>query len=161
MKLCVAASMHVVFACAHDWSLDRYLNATDHSLTEFNMRTVGRSPHSALFSVVCRPFLNEYYDLATGALTAQVHGHDFSCVAALPPSTHAAEASGAARDGLATGAAEGAAPQFTYVSGSEEKVLRVLEAPQAFYDTLALARGGAPSASSQARACTYLGSSMA
>ena len=82
------------------------------------------------------------------ALFAQVHGHDFSCVAALPPSTHAAVASGAGRDDPASSACEGASPQFTYVSGSEEKVLRVLEAPQAFHDTLALARGAAPSGDS-------------
>ena len=80
---------------------------------------------------------------------AQVHGHDFSCVAALPPSAGAAQASGALGDWRASGASEGASPQFTYVSGSEEKVLRVLEAPQAFHDTLALSRGAAPRASSQ------------
>lgn len=31
-----------------------------------------------------------------------------------------------------------------YASGSEEKVIRILEAPQAFEDTLALSRGEEP-----------------
>ena len=48
----------------------------------------------------------------------QVHGHDFSCVAAVP-----------AVDG-----------SYLYVSGSEEKVLRIFQAPRAFEDTLAMAR---------------------
>jgi elongator complex protein 2 len=56
----------------------------------------------------------------------QVHGHDFACVAALPP-----------RGGGAGGAA-----QYFYAAGSEEKVIRVLQAPQAFHDTLAMAQGG-------------------
>jgi elongator complex protein 2 len=51
----------------------------------------------------------------------QVHGHDFSCVTALPT--------------------EGESTRYLYVSGSEEKVLRVFEAPGAFADTLAMARG--------------------
>jgi elongator complex protein 2 len=55
----------------------------------------------------------------------QIHGHDFSCVAAIPT-------------------APGASP--LYVSGSEEKVLRVFEAPLAFQDTLDAARGGAAGA---------------
>lgn len=54
----------------------------------------------------------------------QVHGHDFSCVAALP--------SGSGRG-------------FVYASGSEEKVIRILEAPEAFLDTLAFVRGERPS----------------
>jgi len=62
----------------------------------------------------------------------QVHGHDFSCVAALPLS----------RDDGHAGFGAAAPAQVRYASGSEEKVLRVLEAPQAFHDTLALARGG-------------------
>lgn len=52
----------------------------------------------------------------------QVHGHDFAAVAAL------------------------SAPQpgrYLYASGSEEKVIRVFEAPRAFRDTLAMARGQA------------------
>lgn len=53
----------------------------------------------------------------------QVHGHDFSCVAAIPP-----------RDG-------GGSQIYRYTSGSEEKVLRVFEAPRAFHDTLAMAKG--------------------
>ncbi|KAK9841002.1 hypothetical protein WJX81_004992 [Elliptochloris bilobata] len=80
----------------------------------------------------------------------QVHGHDFSCVAALPPVVDAGQASGsAAESGPAAGGAGGAPPQHRYASGSEEKVLRVLEAPQAFHDTLALARGGAATAPAQ------------
>eukprot|EP00887_Chlorella_sp_A99_P005490 scaffold1.g5490.t1 len=54
----------------------------------------------------------------------QVHGHDFSCVAALPPPPPGAP--------------------FLYASGSEEKVLRVFQGPRAFEGTLALARGRAP-----------------
>lgn len=55
----------------------------------------------------------------------QVHGHDFACVAALPQ----------LRD---------APGCFLYASGSEEKVIRVFQGPQAFADTLALARGFEP-----------------
>ncbi|GAB4817645.1 hypothetical protein N2152v2_004691 [Parachlorella kessleri] len=61
----------------------------------------------------------------------QVHGHDFSSAAFIPcPSTPG---------------------RFLYASGSEEKVIRVFEAPRAFQDTLAMARGEAvaPSASSR------------
>ncbi|GFR52625.1 hypothetical protein Agub_g15214, partial [Astrephomene gubernaculifera] len=52
---------------------------------------------------------------------SQVHGHDFRCVApvASPPGS-----------------------DFLYVAGSEEKVLRVLEAPQTFIDSLLALRGG-------------------
>ena len=55
---------------------------------------------------------------------AQVHGHDFSCVCSIP-------------------AVQGppASAGRLYASGSEEKVIRVLEAPQAFFDTLSLVRG--------------------
>ena len=59
--------------------------------------------------------------LVSRLLSRQVHGHDFSCVAALP----AACAPG----------------RHLYASGSEEKVIRVFEAPRAFLDTLALAHG--------------------
>ena len=65
----------------------------------------------------------------------QVHGHDFSCLACLP----------AARSGKQLG-------RVLYASGSEEKVLRVLEAPQAFLDTLALAQGLEAAAPSMAPA---------
>ncbi|GLC36432.1 hypothetical protein PLESTM_000445900 [Pleodorina starrii] len=60
---------------------------------------------------------------------AQIHGHDFRCVApvASPAGSH-----------------------YMYVSGSEEKVLRVLEAPQAFIDTLVALRGGEDSAEGRA-----------
>ena len=51
---------------------------------------------------------------------AQVHGHDFCSVAALP---------------------SGLLGRHMYASGSEEKVIRVFEAPRAFRDTLAMARG--------------------
>lgn len=49
----------------------------------------------------------------------QVHGHDMSCLAFIPNSS-------------------------CYVSGAEEKVLRVFEAPQAFTHTLAMAQGQDP-----------------
>lgn len=53
----------------------------------------------------------------------QVHGHDFSCVAALP-----------CRDGDGS-------HTYIYASGSEEKVIRVFQAPRAFSDTLDFAHG--------------------
>lgn len=59
----------------------------------------------------------------------QVHGHDFAAVAALP----------AAAPGAAAGTAQ--PERFLFASGSEEKVVRVFEAPRAFKDTLAMARG--------------------
>ena len=46
----------------------------------------------------------------------QVHGHDMSCLAFIPSTS-------------------------CYVSGAEEKVLRVFQAPQAFTQTLAMAHG--------------------
>ncbi|KAJ9507522.1 hypothetical protein QJQ45_006537 [Haematococcus lacustris] len=46
----------------------------------------------------------------------QVHGHDFSCLAFLPHGTLAAS--------------------YAYACGSEEKVVRVMEAPRVFLDTL-------------------------
>lgn len=46
----------------------------------------------------------------------QVHGHDFSCVASIPPSS--------------------CSDQYRYASGSEEKVIRVFEAPLVFLETL-------------------------
>lgn len=75
----------------------------------------------------------------------QVHGHDMSCLAAIPtpslPAAVAAVADGAADKPIP---ARCTAPCLLYVSGSEEKVLRVFEAPQAFLDSLAAvrARGG-------------------
>jgi hypothetical protein len=58
-----------------------------------------------------------------------VHGHDFSCIASIPTPP-------------------GSSP--LYVSGSEEKILRVLEGPTAFEDTLAAARGQQQAAGSSA-----------
>ena len=54
-------------------------------------------------------------------MQAQIHGHDFAALALLP------------------GSAPDDPPR--YASASEEKVIRVLEAPAAFEATLALARG--------------------
>lgn len=54
-----------------------------------------------------------------GSLLLQVHGHDMSCLAYIPASS-------------------------CYVSGAEEKVLRVFQAPQAFTQTLAMAHGDPP-----------------
>ena len=50
----------------------------------------------------------------------QVHGHDFSSLASIP-GPHA--------------------QRYLFASGSEEKVVRVFEAPGAFMETLASARG--------------------
>jgi elongator complex protein 2 len=79
-----------------------------------------------------------------GRAAPQVHGHDFSCVAALPLRRDVGHAGG----GAAAAGARSAGSELglglahiRYASGSEEKVLRVLEAPQAFHDTLAAARG--------------------
>ena len=55
----------------------------------------------------------------------QIHGHDFACLAVLPK----------------------ASPPC-YASGSEEKVIRVLEAPQAYEDTIAMGRSDEVRASS-------------
>lgn len=63
-----------------------------------------------------------------------MHGHDFSCIAAIPTS----DALGAAATPATT---PGAGGSYMYASGAEEKVLRVLEAPTTFLDSLALARG--------------------
>lgn len=64
----------------------------------------------------------------------QVHGHDFAAVAALPPAPLGGNASG-------TGPDTAQPERFLFASGSEEKVVRVFEAPRAFRDTLAMARG--------------------
>lgn len=48
-----------------------------------------------------------------------MHGHDLSCLAYIPASS-------------------------CYVSGAEEKVMRVFQAPQAFTQTLAMAQGQSP-----------------
>ena len=67
----------------------------------------------------------------------QVHGHDMSCLAHIPNSSR-------------------------YVSGAEEKVLRVFEAPQTFNQTLALAQGrtgpsaDTPSGGPQVNSCVYV-----
>ena len=58
-------------------------------------------------------------------MPTQIHGHDFACIAVLAGTSSPC-----------------------YASGSEEKVIRILEAPQAFEDTLALGAGDAPHASS-------------
>ena len=57
----------------------------------------------------------------------QIHGHDFACLAVLPK----------------------ASPPC-YASGSEEKVIRVLEAPRAYEDTIALGSSDEVHASSGA-----------
>jgi elongator complex protein 2 len=68
----------------------------------------------------------------------QVHGHDFSCLAAIPQPRGGGGAADDANNGLPSGCG------YMYASGSEEKVLRVFEAPAAFLDSLDLARGRAP-----------------
>jgi elongator complex protein 2 len=68
-----------------------------------------------------------------------VHGHDFSCVTALPNRRQDGQPNVDDEEGA--GAIESQADRYLYVSGSEEKVLRVFEAPGAFADTLAMARG--------------------
>ena len=54
----------------------------------------------------------------------QIHGHDFSCAAVIP--------------------CPQAPDRFLFASGSEEKMIRVFEAPQAFADTLSLAQLASP-----------------
>ena len=74
----------------------------------------------------------------------QVHGHDFSCVAALPNfgSRHEGQQREKERGEREEDfSQEGEINRYLYVSGSEEKVLRVFEAPGAFAETLAMARG--------------------
>jgi len=70
----------------------------------------------------------------------QVHGHDFSCVAALPRRQEERKSS-LPPAGAPESVNEETRTRYLYVSGSEEKVLRVFEAPGAFADTLAMARG--------------------
>jgi len=92
----------------------------------------------------------------TSPCPLQVHGHDFSCIATIPTPAPPPTGSAGASDGGAAAASaptattscptaaavSGAAmPRMMYASGSEEKVLRLLEAPSAFVDTLAMARG--------------------
>ena len=60
----------------------------------------------------------------------QIHGHDFSCITAVPNPSDPIE-----------NVIQGPFSSSIYVSGSEEKILRVFEAPQVFIDTLNLARG--------------------
>ena len=62
------------------------------------------------------------------AVPTQIHGHDFACIAVLSGTSSPC-----------------------YASGSEEKVIRILEAPRAFEDTLALGTGDVPHASSASR----------
>ncbi|KAK9820488.1 hypothetical protein WJX72_010831 [[Myrmecia] bisecta] len=71
----------------------------------------------------------------------QVHGHDFSSVASIP----AGETSGS----------------YRFASGSEEKVIRVFDAPQAFQDTLAMARGERVQTESQASTSAHEGGGRA
>ena len=63
----------------------------------------------------------------------QVHGHAVACVAALPPCTEEV-------DGSNPGECECGSTVF--VSGSDEKMLRVFEAPGPFLGTLAKSLGG-------------------
>lgn len=86
-------------------------------------------------------------------LCVQIHGHDFSCIASIPPeqpptgggASCAPSSSSTPVDpaAAATGTTSSSSRPVSllYVSGSEEKMLRVFEAPQAFLETLALARG--------------------
>ena len=72
---------------------------------------------------MCQSALDTHAGRAEAAkLRRQVHGHDFSCVASIPAAS---------------------VSRFLYAAGSEEKVIRVFEAPRAFIQTLAAARGGA------------------
>ena len=61
-------------------------------------------------------------------MRTQIHGHDFACIAVLAGSRSPC-----------------------YASGSEEKVIRILEAPRAYEDTLAMGAGEAPHSSSESR----------
>jgi len=59
----------------------------------------------------------------------QVHGHDFSCIAFVPFKATTTDASPGTADGCGNNGS-GAHRSLVYVSGSEEKVLRVFEATQ-------------------------------
>ena len=61
----------------------------------------------------------------------QVHGHAVACVAALPPCTEEVD-----------GSNPGECGSTVFVSGSDEKTLRVFEAPGPFLGTLAKSLGG-------------------
>ena len=65
-------------------------------------------------------------------LPVQIHGHDFNCITVFPKTSSPC-----------------------YASGSEEKVIRILEAPRAFEDTLALSRGEELHASSSSSSSTH------
>ena len=71
-------------------------------------------------------------------LAVQIHGHDFRCTAIIPCPHEPGN--------------------FRYASGSEEKMIRVLEAPQAFVETLALAKIQSPQpfGTSQVSPCIHL-----
>ncbi|XP_075265418.1 uncharacterized protein LOC142357762 [Convolutriloba macropyga] len=80
-----------------------------------------------------------WYELAR----PQVHGHNLSCIAPLPLED----------SNVITG--------LRYVSGSEEKILRVFQAPAAFASSIQLARGQQVSAADQAAEGIALGASLA
>jgi elongator complex protein 2 len=84
----------------------------------------------------------------------QVHGHDFSCLASIPVAHDLQPSSSGA--GSSSGGSS-----YLYVSGSEEKILRVFEAPVAFLDSLDLARGAPPGASSSALGVARRGAALA
>jgi elongator complex protein 2 len=73
----------------------------------------------------------------------QIHGHDFSCISAVPNS-----------------AEDRSLVSSIYVSGSEEKMLRVFEAPQVFIDTLDLARGRPVEGLVKRKQCRAFGASI-
>ncbi|GAX74942.1 hypothetical protein CEUSTIGMA_g2388.t1 [Chlamydomonas eustigma] len=71
----------------------------------------------------------------------QVHGHDFTCVASLSTANRSSAEGGKQVGG------DKCSTSYLFISGSEEKILRAFEAPQAFMDTLDMARGLEPSSS--------------
>lgn len=83
----------------------------------------------------------------------QVHGHDFSCLASIP----APDSSSSSNGTSSTDTQQMPLPPscLMYVSGSEEKVLRVFEAPQTFTESLTAVRALQSPAAAAATAAAF------
>jgi elongator complex protein 2 len=90
--------------------------------------------------VHCTPCALDVVALFALFCCLQVHGHDFSCLATIASPVSSSSSSSSSNSSTAAAAAAAVSPSLLYISGSEEKVLRVFEAPQAFTDTLTAVR---------------------